>query len=253
MKITLCNILFVFSLLIVMCTADAMLTPKEQLLKMTRIAVETAIGNMPRQIITAQKNLKKNDEPFDLTGLPKEMQTKIKTLAIMGANAESLQVAAYTINSLAQVNQELNNLINTPEYCLTIIKSLAKRFDVADMVVCKTLQTSQAKIQQDLQQRLYDLCLNLNISKHNLEARLVSLYLQKADINFTYHENQVTPLIIAIYANPVMALALLDMPTIDPELTEKDGITPLSIAKAEKNQELIKKLQNKIAQKHTKK
>jgi hypothetical protein len=277
MKITQFNQLFLFSLLIVMHTADAMWT-KKQLLKSMQTVIEIAVGNMPQQIIATQKkqtdmqptitttdiqptitttdiqptittNDAANNEPFNLTGLPKDMQNKITALAIMGANAESLQAAAFTIDSLAQVNQELNTLINDPKQCLAIIKSLAKRFDVADMVACKALNTKRAKIQQNLQQELYELCIDTDIPRNKLIKKLAHLISKNADMNFTYHETQSTPLIMAIYGNPALALLLLDTLGIDPKLPNKEGTTPLSAAQAEGNKDLIIRLQQAIVKK----
>src|SRR5690349_23118534 len=77
--------------------------------------------------------------------LPKEIQNIILSYVYMGANAKSVKEAGQAINSLAQVNNELNQFINDPQFCLQTIKHLAKKFNCTDETAALALNTTEAK------------------------------------------------------------------------------------------------------------
>ena len=79
------------------------------------------------------------------TSLPAEDASHIASFLITNKNAQSLEDAGMTINSLAQVNKELNTLINGDHFCLQLIKHLAKKFNCSDETAAMALQTKGAK------------------------------------------------------------------------------------------------------------
>ena len=248
--------LCIFSTLMIMNNSYTMRPTKKHLLDSIKITIDIALGKLPRQQMNNQvaqnivlqdiaaqniaaQNIAQQDisqsqmitQPINLSALPKDIEKQIMSLAIMGATAGSLQVAAHTINSLAQVNHSLNEYINDPVNCLDIIKTLAKKFNCADITVCEALKTKRAKIQSNLQQQLYKLCINeIRLTYGNILPLLTNLATYGADFNFSYEPDQTTPLMICIYGNNDLAYFLLDMPQVDLELADVNGITPLIAA-----------------------
>ena len=131
-------------------------------------------------------------EPFPFSDLPKEIQNEILSLLTINVNAESLETAAQTINALAQVNKELNALINEPIFCLRLIKVLAKKFNCSDDVVCKKLSTQEAKRRLDLQVQFFILCQK---DFDMVKDKLADLCQQGVDLEFTMYD--MTPLMVA--------------------------------------------------------
>ena len=156
-------------------------------------------------------------EPFPFTQLPKEMQNQIIYFLSLNTTASSLKEAAFTINSLAQVNHELNKLINGPAMCLELIKHLAKKFNCSDEQAAKALQTKEAKRRAELQNKLYIRCITevwkINTLK-NIPS-LESLIGQGVDLEFTYNTPTskvfATPLTIAISAKNGMLKTLCSL------------------------------------------
>jgi hypothetical protein len=169
-------------------------------------------------------------EPFPFTTLPKDIQHEIIALLLAGATATSLKEAAFTINSLAQINHQLNELINDPKFCLSIIKNLAETFNCSDEEAAKALQTQEAKRRLKLQESL----------KKSLERGRYPADLPSGDIdlNFTYSGLDeyggeiMTPLMIAIVKNNYYMIQLL--PTLGANLnmigTEGIKMTALMFA-----------------------
>jgi hypothetical protein len=124
-------------------------------------------------------------EPFPFTELPQDMQNKIIELASLYSTAESLDIAARTINSLAQVNKELNQKINDPQFCLQLIKHLSKKFNLSNEKVAKKLNTQEAKKRLALQSQLFELC----FSPYDLVKKIKSSYMSGTDLDFTYDAN----------------------------------------------------------------
>lgn len=154
--------------------------------------------------------LSQPNEPFEFTALPPEMQDKIIQLLSLNTTAESLKEAAKTINSLAQVNHELNQQINDPKFCLSIIKHLAQKFNCSDQEAAKTLQTHEAKRRLVLQNQLYVHCstpFGITDPLKNIPS-LDSLLEQGVDLNFTYDTLTpklfFTPLMLTIASSNLM-------------------------------------------------
>ena len=102
-------------------------------------------------------------------------------------NAKSLKKAAFTINSLAQVDKEINQLINDPHFCLKNIKYLAQKFKQSDEKVAKILQTKAAKERSALQNKLYYLMLKVEQQSQELIDTLNLLCEQGIDLNYIYN------------------------------------------------------------------
>lgn len=149
--------------------------------------------------------LSQPNEPFEFTALPPEIQDKIIQLLSLNTTATSLKEAAKTINSLAQVNKELNQQINDPQFCLRIIKHLAQKFNCSDQEAAKTLQTQEAKRRFYLQNQLYIRCstpFGAPYPQNPSSLDLDFLLSQGVDLNFTYNTRTpklfYTPLMITI-------------------------------------------------------
>jgi hypothetical protein len=184
------------------------------------------------------------EPPFEFTELPKDMQNLIIQLLTLETTATSLKTAAYTINSLAQVNKELNNLINNPEFCLQIIKHLAQKFDCTDQEATASLQTPEAKRRLQIQNQLKLFCENTSPVKiffkitpiKNIPT-LESIIEQGADLNFTYtssfyhHHFTFTPLIFALGKDVILeTLCAVEKNKIDINQRDLDGNTALILA-----------------------
>jgi len=172
---------------------------KKSVAKWARIAGEILLGNVPVSQLSQLYSPQQQIDPFPFTSLPRDEQSVIITFLTSGTNAQSLKEATYSIGSLAQVNHELNELINNDRFSLNIIKHLAQRFNCSQFDVCKALQTQQAKHQCHLQKQLFDLCVQ-DDPNMNLFALLSN---QGADLEFTYtYEDHIaTPLMIACLNN----------------------------------------------------
>lgn len=221
-------------------------------------------GEIPTQVAIVQLNNAPNNKdslhttssdttsydtsPFPFYKLLPEIRRQIIFFMTQFGISNNLTTAGKAINNLAQVNKELNLLINTPEYYFEISRSLAKRFDVSNEEVAKALQTEQAKKELFTQKNLFDLCLN---GKKFTEIANASFFLQLinqgADLNFVY-ENGDTPLMVAIYTNPTIAIALVETDA-DPTITNGENKTPLMAAKEMGNDQLIKAIEDKLQSK----
>ena len=269
--------LCIFSTLMIMnnsYTMKSMTSTKKKLLVSIQMTTDVALGKIPRRQMNyqvppnsalqsiplqniTQQNISQSQmitQTIDLSAQPKDREKKIMRPAIMRVVAESLslQVAAHTINSLAQENHSFNDHINNPINCLDLIKTLAKRFNCADMTVCEALKTKQAKIQSNLQWKLYKLCTNeIGLTHGNTLPLLTNLTKDGTDFNFSYEPDQSIPLTICIYGDNVLAYLLLDMPQVDLELADAQGITPLIAARDlyPPNLKLVKPIEDAIAKK----
>jgi len=193
--------------------------------------------------------------PFAFSGLPQDMQNKIIEFLSIYSTAESLSGATRMINSLAQVNTELNAKINDPAFCLQIIKHLSRKFNCSDMDVCLALQTHAAKQLLVLQQQLYNLCTNTEMSLYDLQEHLIDICVKGVDLEFTYtitmkdvilHQDHIvyaTPLMIASMESYQAILPLLSQ-GVNINATDKNGTTALMFAAKTRNvgaaQELCK-------------
>ena len=220
--------------------------------------------------------------------LPPEDQYQIINLLFTHTHTNSLQVAAKTISSLAQVNTQLHALINNPQLCLQLIKYLALKFKCSDQQVATTLQIPEAQRRLKLQNILHKLC-----TADSLKGlpSLDSLCQQEVDLEFTYTSffpdffptplmlaatmntgileklcsissdlldvNQrslegETALVLAIQSGlPFNVKTLLDA-NADPLIADNDGLTPLKLAQLKHNQEIIDLIQEAINKKQSK-
>ena len=193
-------------------------------------------------------------EPFEFITLPPEMQDRIIQLLSLNTTASTFKEAAFTINSLAQVNHELNELINDPQCCLKLIKSLAKKFNCSHEKVCQTLQTKEAKRLWEVQSILYDLLVTtfdesgffplpkpLHIKGFNIEL-LCNL---GADLEFIYDGpiEEVTPLMLASI-NEVESYNISSLLAKGANIntTNKNGKTALMLAAQSRNFDAINRL-----------
>ncbi len=188
-------------------------------------------------------------DPFNFTGLPKDVQNTIISLLTINTSAKTLQEAAQAINRLAQVNKELNTLINDPQFCLQIIKQLSQKFNCSNITATQTLQTKEAKNRLKLQKDLKDLIKIFENYAHYYHYpekatsicldKLTSLYQAGVDLEFTYDNDDMffdflkaflTPLMIAsIQENLLMIDCLLQQGSNINQTTNK-GKTALMLA-----------------------
>jgi hypothetical protein len=190
---------------------------------------EIVTGNAPMSLLSAPQQ---QIDPFSFTNLLPEIQTTIITILLEGRNAKTLAEAAKSISSLAQVNHDLNELINNPAFCLQIIKSLSKRFNYSNFDVCAVLQIKQAKMQCDIQQQLFDLC----IEPQPNEQLFTILLFNGADRSFTYmHKGTiVTPLMFACLNNSQMVRYLIAS-GVDVNQSNSNGLTALMLTAQTRN------------------
>jgi hypothetical protein len=129
-------------------------------------------------------------QPFNFSDLPKDIQKYIIALLAQKSSAKSLKEAAQIINSLAQANHSLNTLINDPQFCLQIIKSLAQQFKKADSEASRELQIKEARRRYDMQEKFKILFDSDNFTKKKFD----DLYKEypDVDLNFTYDTPGVT-------------------------------------------------------------
>lgn len=145
------------------------------------------------------------------SNLPVEVQTIIIQLFAKSCADTTLKESAQTINSLAQVNTKLNQLINDPEFNLKLIKNRAKQFNVSDVKVTNTLKTKAAKAQLRIQFVLAKRMKEIIEEQENNDAltRLNTLLTKKfeldekvfkVDLDFTYRWDKESP----EYLSPLM-------------------------------------------------
>lgn len=149
----------------------------------------------------AIKMLWQPQESFPFTDLPQDMQNRIIQLLNLEITAESLEVAAKTINSLAQVNTKLNQKINDSQFCLQLIKYLAQKYDCSDEQAAEMLRTQEAKRRLELQKTLAHLCskkIYLFDTVKDTE-RFEKICQEGVDLNFTYKGN-ITPLELSLFS-----------------------------------------------------
>jgi ankyrin repeat protein len=183
-------------------------------------------GQNPQQRNLAIQELQQSPSFFN--DLPEDTRNHIVALLIQGATAETLEVAARTINALAQVNHQFNELFNNHDYCLKIIKNLSQRFNLPNFTVCSALQTQQARIQLKLQTDFLKMCQHARPQ----EITFTTLCSKGLDIEFTYTYNkqEVTPLMLAaLLDNRRMFTYLLDA-GVNINHANSYGTTPLMIA-----------------------
>jgi hypothetical protein len=181
-------------------------------------------------------------EGFEFTQLPNDVQNQIIGLLMMGENCKTMVEAASIINSLAQVNKQLNELVNDYEFSVQLVKYLADKFNSTEEEVCLALHT-QAAMDYLNQFKLLDDIVDHKIN-HLTQETIQQLY--AIDLNFRLHsigehfENGLffpsvagggTILMYAYHFNiPELQNALLNAPNITINLPNKEGRTALMVA-----------------------
>jgi ankyrin repeat protein len=197
---------------------------------------------------------------FDFQLLPEDVQKHIIQLISLGAAATALEEAAFSINALAQVNKELNKLINEPVFCLQLIKHLAQKFNCTDQKAAETLKTQEAQNRLELQHKLYVIC--SQYTKEDIRDSIKNLITKGVDLNFTYHTYldsddssdsssdddgnaiEETPLMIATRTNDCPLIQVLLHNGADINKANSEGETALMIAVEHQNKNAVQCLLN---------
>ncbi len=232
-------------------TIEAML-PGKRLVKSAKKKVshwaeviEQALsGEIPTTVAITQLNTISNDSsPF--SELPKHERNQIIFSISQFGISNDLTTTGKAINNLAQVNKELNTLINDPVIYFNISRDLANRFSCSNEEVARALQTEQAKRELFIQQELFDLCMNKNkLNEIEMTSSLLQLINNGVDLNFIY-KNGDFPLMLAIYVNPVLAPALIELGA-KLNIIDKENNTPLKAAQLTGNNDLVKLIESKL-------
>jgi hypothetical protein len=220
----------------------------------TNVAVDVILFQKVPRGTNLEKKLTIPNDPTPFKGLLPEVQKIIIGLIISGAQAETLESAARSIDALSLVNKDLNKTFNHPLYCSKIIKSLAKRFDTSDQAVCEYLHIPAAKTIFKNQMQFLMICRNTNIGQADQNQEFINFFMNNpVDLNFTYEPNRGNLIIFAIASNSLNILQLLLQNGADPEQANKKNITPLMWANSYSNQQAIKLIEEAIAKKNEKK
>jgi hypothetical protein len=142
------------------------------------------------------------DESSPLSQLSLEMRSKIVSFLLTGKNTNNLQTCAKTINALAQVNKDLNELINDPHFCLQLIKRLAQRFNCSDFTAVAALKTKEARRRLLLQTKLYLIC------SEYLHTITCNDLPQDIDLEFTYDEMSFEFQFLHAFLTPLMMASI---------------------------------------------
>lgn len=121
----------------------------------------------------------------DKLPLPPETQYQIINLLFTTIHANTITIAGQTINTLAQINYELNALINNPQFCYELIKYLSKKFDCSDETTCMALQTQEAQKRLQIQ-KLFEMLLREELFNKKEFNNFYQQYKATVDLNFTY-------------------------------------------------------------------
>jgi hypothetical protein len=139
------------------------------------------------------------NEFSSLKDIPEEIAGTIMGFLIINKTTTSLEASAKAINALAQVNKKLNELINAPDFCLELIKQLAKKFKCSDQAVAQALHTKAAKERLALQNEFYSYAIPAKFNKNDETANVYdylnyeaidALYKKGVDLSFTYTTNK---------------------------------------------------------------
>jgi hypothetical protein len=181
----------------------------------------------------------------DFYNLPQHERQLIIFLLSQFGSSNNLSSIGQAISGLAQVNTELNTLINNPEFYRNMSKSLAHRFGVSDEEVATALQTKEAKRVLEYQEYLRNLCSNTNkLNKTQMITAFRQLMKNNVDLNFIYKDTSF-PLLIAIMYNPTLAFLILDAGADVSQRNER-GNRALNAAKFRGDDELIRIIQQKL-------
>lgn len=226
---------------------------KKQLSSLANAVQRVITGETPTNVVITQLNTPPTNPLSDPNGSdfynlpPHERQLIIFLLSQFGSS-NNLSSIGQAIRGLAQVNTELNTLINDPEFYRNMSKGLVYRFGVSDEEVATALQTKEAKRVLEYQQYLRNLCSNKN--KLNVIQTITAfrqLMKNNVDLNFTYKDRGF-PLLIAIMDNPTLAFLILDA-GVNVSQRNEYGNRALNAAKHRGDDELIRVIQEKLNQK----
>jgi hypothetical protein len=240
------NLSFFFLLTIIGCNTWSMdEKPVKKIRRWVNFVGAILLGEIPVRQLTIPETAHESG----FSSLPHEIQKQIIMLLTTNAGAESLEGAAKAINSLAQVNKQLNSLINDPIFCLHLIKYLSYNFQWNNETACLMLHTQEAKRRLSLQNELKELCSSSDPSPEKID----NLIAQGVDINFTY-QGEWSPLMYSTANNNTLMIKTLLNAGVDPESISKHGLTPLLLAtQLGGAPETIFIIKNAIKQKHAKK
>lgn len=193
-----------------------------------------------KQLLTATTN-----PGTGFSDLPTEVQTTLIQLFAKSCGDTTLKESAQTINSLAQTNKLLNDLINDPKINLQLIKNRAKKFNVPDIKVAKELQTQASKHQLKIQFALAKIMKDITEEQENNDVlpklnRIVEGFklnnkLYEVDLNFTYRWNKgsqeySSPLMYAVQSNNKFLIQYLLKHGANINQAGFNGKTPLMYA-----------------------
>lgn len=153
--------------------------------------------------------------------LPPEMKFDIITALKTTSDPSSLTEAAKALRILMQVNKQLNDWINNPDFCFALMKRFKQLFTTNDETICESLLIPRIKERLDLQNSFVN-----NICKAGvLDLSKFNHYISSGvDLYFTDSNNQ-TPAELCISLNKSDALkALLDA-GFNPEYIGYDGFS----------------------------
>jgi hypothetical protein len=145
------------------------------------------------QLLTWLRDEVTSSPAIGFTNLPKELKEIILGYLAMGTNATSVEEAGQAIKSLSHVNKELNQLINDPQFCLKLIKHLAKKFKCTDETAAIALNTKEAQRRLKIQREALQ---SINQIKYGYETELLP---QEVDTNFTYGNSSTRVLLQYIF------------------------------------------------------
>jgi hypothetical protein len=195
---------------------------------------ESSILETPRIIVVSPRE-KYSVQKVDLTST-QIISPQAIGLLIATMNAKSLQEAGDLISSLTLINKEFYELLNERNLCLQIIKYLSARFNCSNIVACSVLKTEKAKYLLERQIELFKFAQKKENFSLNDNVVITGIYLQGADLEFTYDyaKDIATALIISLLNESELAQILITLGA-NINIKSKNGLTPLEIVQESGN------------------
>lgn len=150
---------------------------------------------------------------FPFTTLPKELQREVLVIALnneinsLPTDYESLLVAVTKIKDFAGINKAFNAAINQSQFCLKMIKNLAKQFETSDMDVARKLGIRCAQERYTLQNDFISFIKN---SDNFSMARFEDFLKKGIDLEFTDERGNTPLMIAASYESSNAVIALIN-------------------------------------------
>lgn len=145
------------------------------------------------------------DQLHPFHNLPIELKMRM-VFDVIGTS-DSLEKAIEKIKTLASTDGLLAKKLNASQFCLQVIKQLAKKFDISDEEAARMFGTTEAirrleKLQDPLHKAIGDAKMaarKANIAEKNTAIALIKTLIinQQADVNFVY-EGYATPLFLLV-------------------------------------------------------